>query len=132
MSALDDIRNAIGSSELASELMVAATLTTVREGAYNSSDPSAGSSKTTTTYPCRAVTSKYGGKFRKPGEARDNSFIATIMLAGNAALVGVDVKQGDLISIPPPGRTTPINARIVKIREVDAAGATVTVDCQGP
>lgn len=132
MSALDDIRNAIGASAIGAELMVAATLTTIREGAYNSSEPTAGPAKTTTTYPCRAVSSKFGGRFAKPREARENSFIATIMLAGNAALAGVDIKAGDLLSIPPPDRTTPITARIVRIREIDAAGATATVECAGP
>lgn len=130
MGALDDIRNAIASSEIGDQLMVASTLTAVREGAYDPLDPTAGPAKTMTTYPCRAVTSKYGGRFRKDAEVRENDFIATILLTTLPA--GVRPQQGDLINVPPPGLTAPITARIVKILEIDAAGATATVGCQGP
>ncbi len=131
MSALDDIRTAIGSSAIGSELMVAAALTTVREGAYDANDPTAGPTTTRTTYPCRAVSSKYGGRFRPPGEARENDFMATILLT-SLSDTSVRPQQGDLLAIPPPGKSTPINARIVRVREIDAAGATATVDCKGP
>ena len=130
MGALDDIRNAIGSSEIGSELMVAATLTTIREGAYNASEPTAGPAKTTTSYPCRAVTNKYGGKFRKDTEVRENRFLVTILLTTLPS--GVRPISGDLILIPPPGLTTAITARIEKIREVDPAGATGTYEVVGP
>lgn len=130
MSALDDIRNAIGGSEIKSQLMVAATLTTVRSGAYDPSEPTAGPAKTTTSYPCRAISQKYGGRFRLPSEVRENSFLVTIMLTTLPA--GVRPIEGDLVAIPPPGLTSPITARIQKVREVDPAGATGTYEVVGP
>lgn len=130
MSALDDIRNAIGSSEIGSELMNAATLRRIAEGAYNVNEPTAGPAKTTTDYPCRALASKYGGRFRAPAEVRDNDFMATILLTSLPS--GVRPQQGDLLLVPPPGLTAPITARITRIREIDPAGATATVDCKGP
>ena len=131
MSALDDIRNAIASSVIGDELMVPSILTTVREGSYNSSDPTAGPTKTRKTYACRAVSSKFGGRFRAPSEVRDNDFLATILLTSLADPT-VRPMAGDLLSIPPPGLTTPVIARITRVREIDAAGATATVDCKGP
>lgn len=131
MSALDDIRNALASSEIGSELTVAATLTTIREGAYNAAEPSAGPAKTTTPHACRAISSKFGGRFRAPAEVRENDFLATILLT-SLADSSVRPQAGDTLSIPPPGKTVAITARITRVREIDPAGATATVDCKGP
>lgn len=130
MSALDDIRAAIKSSAIGAQLMKPATLRTIREGAYDPANPTIGPAKTTTDYKIRGLALKYGTKFRAPTESRSTDFGAILLVASLADPTLPE--PGDHLLIAPPGLKVQIEAKIVRVREIDPSGSIAMVDCKTP
>jgi len=100
---------------------------------YNSNDPSGPPQKTTTTYACDGLAWRYIERYVDGEKVHKGDYVVTILRstvknASSQALTPSIVPQpGDAISIPPPGESSTKNGRVLRVKAVTAAYATVVV-----
>jgi hypothetical protein len=103
-----------------------ATLTRPAESAYDDTDPTAAPTGSGTDYDCEGLAFTY--------ERRDvdgvrimKSDFQVVILRGSLSIIP---DTGDMISIPPPGESSAVSARVVNVDAVTEA--FLTLQCRGP
>jgi hypothetical protein len=108
--------------------LVPATLTKYTAGAYDSSDPAAGTNKTSASYTCRVVQTEFIDTVREGDLVRYVKGEVVVILRSVASLKVPGV--GDTLSfVGPTGVTRTLT--IVGDVDIDAAGATATCEVEG-
>lgn len=106
-------------------------------GTIDPSDPTAGTSPTTTSYTCKGTTDKWRDEAPRDGTMGDSVRMKTfevIILLGTMSTAGVIPRPGDTITIVPPGESAAITARIDLDKDavkIDPAGASAICKCSG-
>lgn len=97
-------------------------------GAYDASDPTAGSAKTTSSYPCKGLATKIISEFFD-GDQRRRRFNGEAMILLGTLPTGVVPQAGDKITTVDPRTKNTLTATVTKV-DVDPAGVQATCTVQ--
>jgi hypothetical protein len=100
-----------------------ATLTQQPAQAYNENDPTAAPTSTPVTHTCEGIAFTYAARDIDGTRITKNDY-RVVLLKGS---LSVAPRPGDTVSIPPPGSTTPANARVINVEAVTEAAITLQV-----
>lgn len=109
-----------------------ASFTKTTPGAINVGDAAGAPTDTTDTYTCSAIAFSYGSEFidgekLKMGDYRVTILLGTIVDEDEEPAPGIIPSEGDTITVPPPGQSTPITGRVTGVSVLTQAQVTVHV-----
>lgn len=109
-------------------LLLDCTLTKYTAGSVNPSDPTAGTSPTSTSYTCKGTSVSVTRSFMTEDQVRMREFEAIVLLGTMSSPVAPD--NGDVLIVPDPDTGDPMSGVVSKV-EVDPGGASAMCKCIG-
>jgi hypothetical protein len=102
-----------------------ATLTRYTAGAYDSANPTSGTSKTSIDYPCRAQVTKYAEGLLVNDQVR--AVDADLIVFLGSLPIGIVPRAGDKVTFTVPGTSTTTFGFVQGDTECNDSAATMTV-----